>query len=220
MSGAVAVLLCAIGVTVLFYVNREKSVQTSKALWLPVIWIGLAGSRSVSEWLGLSSPGGLRGTLEGSPVDAAVFAVLMLVGVAILVARRRKVTFYLPLMVPIIIYSFYCLISALWAPYSMPAFKRWTKDVGDVVIALIVVTDPQPLMAIRRLFSRLGFILLPLSVVLIRYTTMGRLWDEDGSLSVVGVTDNKNMLGLICFVLTVGAFWNFQWLITSKSEPN
>ncbi len=220
MSGLVAILLCAIGVAILFYLNRDKSFRNSKALWLPVIWIGVAGSRSVSQWFGLGSPSGLQGTLEGSPVDAAVFAALMLVGVGVLLSRRRKAAAYLPVIAPLIIYSIYCLISVSWAPYPMPAFKRWTKDVGDVVVALIVVTDSQPLMAIRRLFSRLGFILLPISVVFIRYTTMGRLWDEDGTLSIVGVTDNKNMLGLICFVLTVGTFWNLRWLFMNRIEPN
>jgi O-antigen ligase len=144
----------------------------------------------------------------------------MLIGVGVLLSRKRKTAAYLPLIVPIIIYSVYCLISVSWAPYHLPAFKRWTKDVGDVVVALIVVTDPQPLIAVRRLFSRLGFILLPFSIALIRYTTMGRSWDDDGNLAIVGVTDNKNMLGLICFVLTLGTFWNLRWLFMNRAEPN
>ena len=220
MSGLIAISLCAIGVAVLFHLNRDKSVRNSKALWLPVLWIGVASSRSVSEWLGLSSPSGLQGTLEGSPVDAAVFAVLMLIGVGILIARKRKTVAYLPLITPIVIYSVYCLLSVSWAPYHLPAFKRWTKDVGDVVMALIVVTDPQPLVAIRRLFSRLGFVLLPFSIVLIRYSTMGRAWDDAGNLAIVGVTTNKNMLGLTCFLLTLGTFWNFRWLFVNRAEPN
>ncbi len=220
MSGLIPILVCSIGVAVLFYLNRDKSVRNSKALWLPVVWIGIAGSRSVSAWFGLGSPSGLQGTLEGSPVDAAVFAVLMLIGAAVLLGRPRKTAGYLPLIVPIIIYSAYCLISVSWAPYPLPAFKRWTKDVGDLVVALIVVTDPNPSIAVRRLFSRLGFILLPFSIVLIRYSTMGRAWDADGNLSIVGVTDNKNSLGLLCFVLTVGAFWNLRWLFVKSGEPN
>lgn len=220
MSSSVAILLCSIGVWVLFYLDRDRSARNSRAMWLPTLWLWLAGSRSASEWLGLGQPTGLQGTLEGSPVDAAVFGVLMLIGLGILIARRKKVAAYLPVTIPIVLYSAYCLLSVTWAPYPLPALKRWTKDVGDVVIALIIVTDPRPLLAIRRLFSRLSFILLPFSIVLIRYTTMGRAWDDEGNLSIVGVTNNKNMLGLICFILTLGTLWNFRRLLANKGEPN
>lgn len=220
MSGQLAILLCAIGVGVLFYLNRDNRARNSRALWLPVLWLGLAGSRGVSAWFGLGPPPGLGGTLEGSPIDAAVFAALMALGIIVLLARRKKTSSYLVLIIPIVAYSMYCLISATWAPFPVPAFKRWTKDVGDVVMVLIVATDPHPLGALRRLYTRVGFILLPLSVALIRYTTLGRAWDADGNLAIVGVTDNKNMLGLIVFVISLGTLWNVRWLFMNRGEPN
>jgi exopolysaccharide production protein ExoQ len=217
--GELAIAVCCIGVAGLFYLNRDRSVRKSKALWLPVVWISLAGSRGVSEWFGLGSPTTLKGTLEGSPVDAAVLGVLVLMGVIVLLGRRRKTSVYLGVMLPIVVYSLYCAGSVAWAAYPLPALKRWMKDVGDVAMVLIVATDPRPIEAVRRIFTRVGFILLPFSIVLIRYTTMGRLWDNDGKLSIVGVTTNKNMLGLIVFVLTLGALWNWRWLLMNKSEP-
>jgi exopolysaccharide production protein ExoQ len=219
MGGQLAILMCCLGVGVLFYINWDRSVRTSKALWLPVIWMWLIGSRSVSQWFGMSSQG-VQGTLDGNPLDAAVFAVLMVIGVFVLLGRSKKTGTYLAILTPIIVYSVYCLISASWAFYAVPAVKRWAKDVGDVVMVLIIATEAQPLGAIRRVYSRVAFVLFPFSIALIRYTTLGRAWDNDGKLSVVGVTDNKNSLGLIGFVISLGVLWNLRWLLMNKVEPN
>jgi len=153
-------------------------------------------------------------------MDAAVFGALLAIGIIVLLARRKKASAYLVLIVPIIAYSLYCLISVSWSTDPGPALKRWIKDMGDVVMVLIIATDPEPLAAIRRLYARLGFILLPVSVFLIHYTTLGRTWDADGTLSVVGVTTNKNVLGLIVFVISLGALWNVRWLLMNRDEPN
>jgi exopolysaccharide production protein ExoQ len=87
-------------------------------------------------------------------------------------------------------------------------------------MVLIVVTDTQPIGALRRLYTRVGFILFPFSIVLIRYTSLGRAWDADGNLSIVGVTDNKNTLGLIAFVISLGLLWNLRWLLMNRGAPN
>ena len=50
MTPNLATVAFAIGILTLFFLNREKEVQTSKALWLPVVWLSIAGSRMVSEW--------------------------------------------------------------------------------------------------------------------------------------------------------------------------
>jgi O-antigen ligase len=118
------------------------------------------------------------------------------------------------------LYFFYCLVSVTWSPFPGPAFKRWIKAVGDLVMVLIIVTDAQPTAALRRLYSRVGFILFPFSVVLIRYTDMGRAYDPEGNPMNTGVTINKNSLGLIVFLISLGALWNLRSLLIHKDEPN
>ncbi|WP_348260830.1 O-antigen ligase family protein [Telmatobacter sp. DSM 110680] len=220
MSAQVAIFLCCVGVGGLFYLNRDPSTRNSKALWIPITWILLAGSRSVTDWFGLGHPDGLAGTLEGSPVDAAVFAALEAAGIFVLISRKGKAKAYLLLILPLLAYSAYCLISASWSPFPVPAVKRWTKDVGDMAMVLVVLTDPRPVAAIRRVFSTVGFILLPFSIVLIRYTMLGRTWDADGALAIVGVTDNKNALGLIVYLVSLGTVWTVLSLMANKSVRN
>jgi exopolysaccharide production protein ExoQ len=222
MGALLAFLICSLGVAGLFFLDRDKSVRTSKALWLPVIWLWIAGSRTVSVWLGTGgrSAGALASTLDGSPMDAAIFEALIAVGVIVLFMRRNRTITVLKESGPVLIYFLYCMTSTAWSPIPGPAFKRWIKDVGDLVMVLIIVTDAQPMAALRRLYSRVGFILLPVSIVLIRYTDLGRGFTPDGAPENTGVTTNKNSLGLIVFLVSLGALWNVRALLKDKKAIN
>lgn len=222
MGAQLAFLICGIGIAGLFYLDRDKSIRSSKALWLPVIWLWIAGSRSVSSWFFTSTaPSGdlLGATLEGNPVDAAIYEALIAAGIVVLFLRNRKTTALLNACGAVLLYFFYCLMSTAWSPFHGSSFKRWIKCVGDLVMVLIIVTDTHPIVALRRLYSRVGFILLPLSVVLIRYTDLGRAYDPDGTPTNTGVTTNKNTLGLVVFVISIGAVWHLRALIRDKKAP-
>jgi hypothetical protein len=189
MNASLALLIFSVGVAGLFYLDRDKSIRTSKAFWLPVVWLLIAGSRPVSAWFGIGteSAGNLAATLDGSPMDAAVFEALIVAGLITLFQRRKKAIFLLKASVPVLVYFAYCLLSTMWSPIHGPALKRWIKDVGDLVMVLIIMTEAEPVAALRRLYSRVGFVLLPFSVVLIRYTNLGVGYDEDGPINM-GVT--------------------------------
>src|SRR5258708_7587057 len=222
MSTTLALLIFSIGIAGLFYLDRDNSVRPSKDLWLPVIWLWIVASRPVSMWLemGSTSEDTLAATLNGNPVDAAVFAALLVIGLIVLLHRKKKTSAYLAVSAPIVLYFLYCLISVTWSPFHEPAFKRWTKAVGDLVMVLVILTDGQPIAALRRAYSRVGFILFPFSVMMIRYTDIGRGYDADGTPSNVGVTTNKNTLGLIVFVISLGVLWNVRSIFTHKDEPH
>ncbi|HEY0702012.1 MAG TPA: hypothetical protein VGD60_04525, partial [Candidatus Acidoferrales bacterium] len=222
MNPNLAFIIFSIGVAGLFFLNRDNSVRTSPALWLPVMWLWIVGSRPVSSWFDMGSTSGsvLDATLEGSPMDAAVFAALLGLGILVLLYRRKITSAYLALSGPIIFYFVYCLLSVAWSPFHEPSFKRWTKAVGDLVMVLVILTDGQPIAALRRVYSRVGFILFPYSVFMIRYTVTGRGYDPDGNPENVGLTSNKNSLGLIVFVISLGVLWNMLWLLRHKDEPH
>jgi exopolysaccharide production protein ExoQ len=217
-----ALLICSAGVSGLFYLNRDKSVRNSQALWLPVIWLGIAGSRPVSAWFGMGGEVGLASTLDGSPTDAAIYAALLAMGVIVLLRRDRKnrTSAFLAANGLLIAYFLYCLISIAWSPFHGPAFKRWIKAIGDLVMVFVIVTDGQPIAALRRLYSRVGFVLFPFSIFLIRYTDLGRGYDPDGVPENTGVTTNKNSLGLIVFLVSLGALWNVRALLLDKKAPH
>ena len=210
MSTALATLLCAVGILGLFYLDRDKSTHISKALWIPVIWFWIIASRPVSMWLGWAPSTQTVGQqIDGSPPDRLIFMILLAIGLAVLARRGRRPLMVLATNWPILLYFSYCLVSVAWSDFPGVALKRWFKACGDVVMILIIVTDAQPIAALRRLFSRLGFVLLPVSVLLIKYyPTVGRAYDSwTGEPSNTGVSTNKNILGVITFVLALGTLW-------------
>jgi O-antigen ligase len=91
----------------------------------------------------------------------------------------------------------------------MVAFKRWIKELGDVVMVLVVVTDPAPTTALKRLFVRSGFVLIPLSILLIRYyPSLGRGYSSwTGEASNLGVATGKNGLGYVCLIFGLASVW-------------
>jgi O-antigen ligase len=86
---------------------------------------------------------------------------------------------------------------------------------------LIVLTDRRPVAALSRLFSRTAFILLPLSVLSMKYyPSFGRQYDPwTGRQMFNGLALNKNMLGVITYVLLLGAIWRAFTLFRSGEIP-
>ena len=159
--------------------------------------------------------------LDGSPLTRAVYGVLIAAAIGVLI--RRVVGHVPPLAAnwPILIFFFYCLVSVTWSYNPDVAFKRWIKGLGDLAMVLVIVTDGQPVAALKRLISRVGFLLLPTSVLLIKYYgELGRGYDPDGVVMNTGVTINKNMLGVMLLVVSLGTVWRILSLLSAGSQPN
>jgi O-antigen ligase len=211
-----ATVLFAFGIMGLFLLARDGKARTSKALWIPVVWLWIAASRPVSGWLsgsgGVSADASL-GTadqlLDGSPLDRFFFTGLIAIGVIVLFMRSRRVGGLLRANVPILLFFLYCGVSTLWSDYTDVSFKRWIKALGDLVMVLIVLSDSDPLAAVKRLLARLAFLLIPASVLLIKYyPDLGRMYSPfTGEAASTGVTTNKNQLGYVCLLLGLGCAW-------------
>ena len=222
MNPSLALALYAVGVGCLFYLDRDSTDRPSKALWLPVIWLWIDGSKPVSAWLGMNPQVQIGGQLpETSALDQLIAAVLILFGLIALSRRRKELMAVLRLSWPVVLYFSYALLSLLWSDYSGWGLKRWARAIGELVMVLVVATDAHPGKAVRRLLSRVGFVLLPASVLLIKYfPALGRAYDQWGFQMNVGVTSNKNMLGVSAFVLALGAAGQVLRLYRDRKQPN
>ena len=211
MSRGVASVVYALLIVGLFWLDRDR--RASLALWIPVVWMWLACSRSVSQWLQAGTPvdSSVDQYLEGNPLDRAVYTGLLAVGLIVLVGRRKTVWRLLQANWPILLFFGYCAVSLLWSDYPGVAFKRWTKALGDLVMILIVLSDQRPAAAVKHLLARGAFILIPLSVLFIKYyPALGRSFGRwDWRTYYTGVTTNKNTLGAICLFFGLASVWRF-----------
>ena len=130
----------------------------------------IVGSRPVSLWLSPSLQMEATDTyLEGSPIDRMYYQIMILFGIVVLLRRRISWTRLAPSNKWLVLYFAYFGISVLWSDDPFVAFKRWTKDVGNVVMVLIILSERNPVMAARALLLRCSYVLIPLSVVLTKY---------------------------------------------------
>ena len=222
MSHQIATIVFVFGILGLFLLDRDPKVRTSKALWIAVFWLLIAGSRNVGEWLALGQPMESDSAyLEGNPVDRAVLGGLLVAGIAVLIVRRNKTAALLRTNAPIVGYFLYCGLSSLWSDYTEVSFKRWIRALGDIVVVLLVLTDANWLAALKRLFKRAGFVLIPVSLLFIlHYPEFGRIYGRwDGKMVWTGVTTGKNTLGMICLIFGLASAWRFlEWCRAGKGN--
>src|SRR5260370_28243524 len=106
---AIATILTLALIAGLFYQDREKGERTSTALWIPVLWLLIVSSRPVSMWLHVNREITLEDRYtEGSPVDAAYYALLLVAGVLTLNRRWVRVKGFLQANLPVLLFFFYC----------------------------------------------------------------------------------------------------------------
>lgn len=208
MLGSVAAVLVVIGIGGLFYLESRYPAKNSGALWIAIIYMLLVASRPLSVWLGLAPPASIEQALEGSPVDRITFGILQAMAAVVLIRRWDRVRRLLQGNTPLVVFLAYCLLSLAWSEYPWVAMKRWVKLVGEVMVIMVVLTDPVPAAAIRRFLVWPSFILAPVSVLFIKYyPELGRAYEIDGTMMFVGVTNNKNLLGALCLFWGLGLLW-------------
>jgi exopolysaccharide production protein ExoQ len=211
MPPNLALLLTLIFVGYLYRRNFRERPNVTRALWLPVIWALLVGSRSVAQWLsslGLPVGGSVE---EGNPIDAVVYFSLMAAGLFVLNKRRVTLTEVFRNNPWFVTFIIYCALSILWSDFHYIAFKRWIKALNHPIMTLVLLTEPDFDVALTTLIKRTAYILVPFSILLIKYFEyLGRHWDDfTGIASNVGVCTQKNGLGGGCMIFAFFFVWHF-----------
>ncbi|MDP3068885.1 MAG: O-antigen ligase family protein [Opitutaceae bacterium] len=187
----------------------------SLGLWIPTLWVGIIASRPVSAWIGF---GGSADTLDGSPADR-MFYLTMIVAAFITLSRRAfSMQWVLARSWPVVLFYAFLLLSVLWANSLESSFKRWFKETGNIMIALVILTEANPMQAIRAVFVRCALVLIPLSLIFIRYfPDLGRRYSQhSGQMEATGVTFQKNSLGTMLLVCGIVFIWD--WMERSRTN--
>ena len=202
-------------------VRDAKQHKVSRALWIPLAWAVMVGSRPISYWLDYgNSFGGGDGYIEGSSFDRMLFLGLVLAGTAVLVRRGFNWTRFSRENRWLCVYFLYLCLSTTWSDDPFTSFKRWVKDIGNVIMVLVVLTEQNPIEAVKAFLGRCTFLLVPPSVLLVKYYPyLGRHYDQwTGVASFCGVTTDKNLLGMTLFVCAVSSFWILLGKYDSKAR--
>jgi exopolysaccharide production protein ExoQ len=206
----------------LFRRDIRQKPNVSAALWIPFLWLFIECSRPPAEWLtmfGLPVPGG--SSLEGgTPVDSCFQVGIMVAGLLVLQRRGATLGEFVRNNVWIVIFIGYCLLSVCWSDWTFVALKRWIKDLDLPIMAMVILTEADPMEALSRLIKRAAYVLIPVSILFAKYyLNWDRVYDDwSGTMENSGIAINKNFLGLDCFLTAFFFIWYMYRLFKVPRE--
>jgi exopolysaccharide production protein ExoQ len=180
------------------------------ALWVPVIWLVIMLSRLPAYWLGVTADSAGAALEDGNWLDRGVYLLLMALAIRILATRSLRWGGLVTQNFALALLLLFGLLSATWSDFPGVALKRWSRDLGHYLIVMVILSDPRPVAAIDTVLRRVCYILLPLSVVFVKYYPhLGISYDPwSGAPTYRGVATTKNGLGALCLIAGIFFVWD------------
>lgn len=204
MPPPLALALCTGFVLWLLWLERGESKEVSAAAWIPTIWFMAISSKSLGTWFDTT------GSNEaGSPLDRIFLTALTLAALAVVLKRRFGWAAAFRLQWPIFVLLAYMLASTLWSDIPGISVRRWVREGIIVVMGLALVSEQDPRKAVESLLRRSAYILMPFSLLLIKYyPSLGVIYAPWSGMQMwVGVSVHKNGLSAVCVVSAFFLLW-------------
>lgn len=150
------------------------------------------------------------GSLEsGSPLDRAFLIALIILSLWMLKKRNFDLIHAIKKNQGLVILIAFMLLSILWSTIPFISFKRWARELLALLMAFCVITEPSPRKTIESILRRTTYILIPFSLLLVKYfpeygVNFGQ-WS--GERMWIGVADQKNGLCLLCVISALFLIW-------------
>ncbi len=205
MPPNLALILCAVFVLFLLRLESKQSSGVSHALWIPTIWMLLIASKPLAVWFGEISVN----PESGSPWDQFFLIVLLCAGLAVLFSRKFAWSRAVKQNTWLLLLIGYMFASVFWSDVPFLSLKRWTRELIALVMAFVVITEQDPRQAMLSLFRRTIYVLIPFSILLIKYFPMyGVMYGRwSGAPTWIGATLQKNSLGRLCVISAFFLIW-------------
>lgn len=206
---AIALSICLLLTGYMLWEDRKSGGPLSPACWIPLVWFVISGSRFVSQWMDLRSPVvSADMDAEGSLIDRGLFLFLIVSGMIVLMRRRLHWGNLVANNRWLFLYFLFGAASVLWSDFPFVSIRRLVKAFGNVIMVLIVLTEERPYESAGAILRRFAVLLLPLSVIFIKYYPhLGRVFHL-GRQMFTGVAEQKNGLGQLCLVSGIYFSWN------------
>ncbi len=189
-------------------VSAANSGKPSRWIWVPYVWLFFASTRTLGTWF--SRSGGGDADLSGSPVDRLLVSSLIVIGLFVLGSRAEQTKRILAHNKWVVIFFIYIAMSIIWSNFPAISLRRGIRSIGTLVMVLVVLTERNPLEAVRALLRRLYLVHIPLSIMTIKYfRSIGVVYNWSGvEEEWIGLSTDKNSLGQVA--LCSGIFWVWQ----------
>jgi exopolysaccharide production protein ExoQ len=210
MPPTIALFAWATLLVALLHFDPARVSRSSPALWVPLIWVFIVASRLPSQWTGGGIQTASQALEEGNSFDRSIYLALIVLAIIILVARSFQWGRFVSHNIILVTFIFFALMSVIWSDFPFVSFKHWFRDLGNYLVILVVSSDPRPVEALSTLLRRACYLLISLSVLLVKYfphiAIQYNLWT--GAPEYIGATTSKNMLGVLCLISGIFFFWD------------
>ncbi len=217
MPPLLALALCTVIVFALLRFEHKQGSNATRALWIPTIWLLYVASKPLGVWFQVvrTDPD------AGSPMDQVFLIVLMFFALIVLARRKAHWIGALrgnPWLIALLVFM---LISVIWSDIPGISFKRWIREFQAILMALVLLSEPFPRKAMESVLRRATYILIPFSLVLIKYFPIfgveyGR-WS--GEQMWRGVAQQKNGMASICIISAIYLIWSLMRRWQTGSPP-
>lgn len=210
MPSFLALLFCAAFVLFLLALEHRSSRGVSAGVWIPTLWMMMVASRPLSTWFGSGEEQRLAGGNEaGSELDRWALTILATLAIIVIVHRRVKCWDALRQHKWLAVLLVYMFVSAFWSAFTLIALRRWVRETLVLIMALLLMSEANPRRALASVLRRSACVLIPFSLVLIKYYPfLGRMYGRwSGSEMWIGVTSQKNQLGRLCMITAFFLSW-------------
>ena len=202
MPSSLALGLCISFVLLLLRLERRASRDISWAVWIPTLWLMIMASRPLGIWLNAGQMGLEGGNESGSVVDRWSLTTLAIAAVIVFVRRRFDWRTSLRRHKWLVFLFVYMLASTFWSDFTLIALRRWVREIIILPMAFLLMSEYNPRHALASMLRRTAYILVPFSVLLIKYyPALGRVYGRYSGVEMwTGVTGQKNHLGRLCLI--------------------
>src|SRR4030095_2978102 len=222
MPPSLALFISFIFVIVLIRRDPARYPEVSAAMWLPLIYMLILSSRLPSQWLGITASTFMEATQEGNWLDRLIYILLILLSVIVLKSRPVRWSELIRGNASLVALITLGFLSIAWSDFPFISMKRWIRDFGGYLMIVVVMSETDPLKAVETVIRRLCYLLIPLSIIFIKYfPLLGRGYDNwTGMAYYTGVTNNKNLLGVLCVISGLFFFWDILKRWSVRKETN
>jgi exopolysaccharide production protein ExoQ len=207
MPNYLILVLCTAFVFFLLRLERKESEDVSAAVWIPTIWILAISSKPMVVWFGA-----VGSNETGSPLDRILLTSLIVAGIVIITHRQLDWVDVLRQQGWLLALILYMLVSTLWSDITLISIRRWIREVLVLIMTLVIMSEANPHQAFKSLLRRSAFVLIPFSILLIKYyPALGVEYAKwSGDMMWTGVTLHKNSLGRLCVISAFSMLWTLH----------